>query len=358
MHAQAVKTRYRIFNRPDVVATGWYWLLPSRDLKRGAVAGVKILGYDLAVFRGADGAVAALDAYCPHMGAHLSEGKVEGNQLRCFFHNWCFDRQGACTDIPCLNGNMQQEIMQQGIRTRSWTVAEQSGLIWIWLGADATGSRSPQSHPESHPQCPDAIPPIPSPPELAGCEYDYSLGNRFAKNCHPNVVMVNAIDEQHFRTVHNLPGEVLTMAPDAISPDHIEFRNQGRVPSRTLIGKLIGYFYKDRLTYTLDYWNGSTGTIVFGPDFLHLYLMFALRLNAEGNTEGYCIAFAKKNNGLFSLFNWLILWLTQVGAFYFASGDTRVFQTIRFQLTTPIAADRAVLAFIQHLDKQQIFPCA
>jgi hypothetical protein len=38
---------------------------------------------------------------------------------------------------------------------------------------------------------------------------------------------------------------------------------------------------------------------------------------------------------------------------YFARGDTFVFDTIRFELRTPIAADRAVMAFVQHLDRQR-----
>lgn len=334
MQTKSLITENSIFNRTDVVAVGWYWLMPSHQLPRQAVRPVRILGYELAVFRGTDGTVAALDAYCPHMGAHLSEGKVEGNQLRCFFHNWCFDKDGACTDIPCMQGNN----MPRTISTRSWHVRERHQLIWIWLGEGAPTQT------------------IPEPPELAGSQYHSSLGNHFIKNCHPNVVMINAIDEQHFRTVHHLPGEILTMAPDAISQDHIEFRNQGKVPQTKPLEKLISRLYSNRLTYDLDYWYGSTGTIVLGPDFLHLYIMFALRLTDRGKTEGYCLVFAKKRNRLLSLFNWFILWLTKVAAFYFATGDTRVFQTIRFRLTTPIAADRAVVAFIQHLDKQQSFP--
>ena len=30
-----------------------------------------------------NGELVCFDAYCPHMGAHLAEGKVEGEGLRC-----------------------------------------------------------------------------------------------------------------------------------------------------------------------------------------------------------------------------------------------------------------------------------
>lgn len=35
------------------------------------------------------------------------------------------------------------------------------------------------------------------------------MGSCFQKNCHPNVVTIDAIDAQHFNTVHNLPLDVV-----------------------------------------------------------------------------------------------------------------------------------------------------
>ena len=46
-------------------------------------------------FRTEAGEVAVLDAFCPHMGAHLGHGgKVEGGGLVCPFHAWKFDGAG------------------------------------------------------------------------------------------------------------------------------------------------------------------------------------------------------------------------------------------------------------------------
>src|SRR4028118_742720 len=90
------------FNNPELFIEGWYWAIRSEDLKVGKVKPVTLQGRDLALYRGKDGNAIALDAYCPHMGAHLAEGKVEGNNIRCFFHHWEFDQTGNCVDIPCL----------------------------------------------------------------------------------------------------------------------------------------------------------------------------------------------------------------------------------------------------------------
>ena len=77
-----MKTETGMFNQHEAVVEGWYWLCRSRDVPRSKVRALRLLGRDLAVYRGEDGRVAALDAYCAHMGAHLAEGHVEGNELR------------------------------------------------------------------------------------------------------------------------------------------------------------------------------------------------------------------------------------------------------------------------------------
>ena len=50
--------------------------------------------------------------------------------------------------------------------------------------------------------------------------------------------------------------------------------------------------------------------------------------------------------------NRLLLLVTHWVGNYFSVGDTKVFQTIRFDYRTPVPADRAVQAFIRHLERQ------
>lgn len=326
-----MKTEPRLFNHPHAVAEGWYWLCRSKDIARGKVRALRLLGRDLAVYRGADGRVAALDAYCAHMGAHLAEGRVEGNELRCFFHHWRYDAQGQCTDIPCLEGKPTARM-----RVRRWPTAERYGMVWLWTGEAPAHD-------------------VPEVPELAGQGCDTLIANRFRKRCHPSVMLINAIDEQHFRSVHHLPGSILQMEALPRNAANIEFRNVGRVPAGNWLGRLVGRFYKGPLTYAMSYWYGSLGFVTFGPDFLHLHLMFALRRTDDGGTEGQAIAFTRRRRGpLGWLASRALLHVTAIAARYFAYGDTRVFQTIRFRLRNPIAADRAVIAFIRHLEAQQV----
>ncbi len=315
------------FNHPKRFIEGWYWAIPSRKVRRSQVKPVNLLGKELVIYRGKDGKLACFDAYCPHMGAHLAEGTVEGNGLRCLFHNWKFNASGTCIDIPCLGKNIP-------IQLKTWHVQEKYGLIWVW-----TGDIPKQ--------------PLPFVPELENHRCDSLLGSHFEKNCHPNVVMINAIDAHHFNTVHNLPLEII-FTKEQLNKNAITFSNITRGGENSFFIRLIRPFYKNAVTYSMCYWYGSTGTVTVGPDFLHFHIMFALRMTENGKTEGQTILITKKRRGILGwLLNPIVLWLTKMVGNYFAKGDTKIFKTIKFDLKTPLKVDHAILQFIHHVDSQK-----
>lgn len=316
----------RIFNNPDCFVEGWYWAIASHRLKAGQGKAVTIQGRDLAIYRTKSGQVVAIDAYCPHMGAHLAEGRVEGDGLRCFFHNWKFDTDGTCTDAPCLDTPPR-------LCQKTFPTAEQYGMVWVWTGDE-----------------PKLPPPVV--PELDGQECHASLGRYFVRNCHPNVVMINAIDANHFNTVHNLPLQIV-FDKGEFKDTAITFRNTTRGGDDSQFLKLIRPFYQNEVTYSMCYWYGSTGTVTIGPDAFHFHIMFALRMLAGGRTEGQTLLITPKRSGLHgALFNKAVLWLTERVGNYFAKGDSQIFETIRFNLKTPTRADQSILQFAHHVEQQ------
>ncbi|MFN6571654.1 aromatic ring-hydroxylating dioxygenase subunit alpha [Dendronalium sp. ChiSLP03b] len=314
------------FNNPTQFVEGWYWALPSSKLKVGRVKAVTLLGRNLAIYRGVSGQVVAVDAYCPHMGAHLAEGKVEGDGIRCFFHNWKYDDRGICVDVPSQGKPLP-------VCIKAWQTAEKYGMIWVWVGEEKPSS-------------------LPFVPDLEQVDCDYLLGTRFVKNCHPNVLLINAIDAHHFNTVHNLPLEIVFDSQDFNNA--ITFSNNTRGGDDSWLIRLIRPLYRNEVTYSMCYWYGSTGTVTLGPDFLHFYIIFALRMIEGGKTEGQTIFVTPKRPGCIGWgVNRGLLWLTQQVGNYFAKGDTQVFQTIQFDLKTPTKADRSILQFIQHVNHQK-----
>ncbi|MCC5639252.1 aromatic ring-hydroxylating dioxygenase subunit alpha [Nostoc sp. CHAB 5844] len=316
----------KTFNNPERFVEGWYWVMPSQNLRIGEVQPVTILGRNLVIYRGQDKRVVICDAYCPHMGAHLAEGKIEGNELRCFFHHWKFDSQGICTDIPCLDEPIP-------VKLKTWPTAEKYKMIWIWTG------EAPHQ-------------PIPFVPELEFQEYESLLGSRIITNCHPNVVMINAIDAQHFSTVHQLPLDIFFEKAE-LHQNAITFTKYKRGNKDPFFVKCIHLFNKN-IIYQICYWYGSTFTLTVGPDFLHFYIMLALHLLENDKCETQLIFITKKRKGFTGwIINRLVLWLTSVFVQYFVKDDAKVLRTIRFDLKTPIKADQPIMQLISHVERQK-----
>lgn len=319
------------FGSFETIVEGWYWALDSRLLKKGGVVPLEIMGRDLVAYRGKDGLVRIMDAYCPHMGAHLAEGKVDGKGIRCFFHHWSFSESGELTDVPCAK-------ILPNAQVKTWPAQEKYGMVWIWTGD------TPRH-------------PVPFIPELEGLELDSRLGSHFFKGCHPNIVMINAIDEQHFHSVHPMASSLadgLSFAMTPLNDNCLVFDNQNAVPNRSLFTRLLGRMYKGPLTYRMVYWNGSTGSVTVGPDLFHFHIIFALRPTPDGRCEGHTILVTKKRRGPIGwLVNRVALTITNIVGSYFGDGDTKVFESIKWKFANPIKADRSILHFARHLSKQK-----
>ncbi len=92
---------------------------------------VKVLNEDLIAFRGTDGRVGLIDAYCPHRGAPLFFGRNEENGLRCVYHGWKFDVDGVCTDLP---NAPEGDTFKDKIKVKYYPAVEAGDLIWAFMG--------------------------------------------------------------------------------------------------------------------------------------------------------------------------------------------------------------------------------
>ncbi|MBY8859466.1 3-ketosteroid-9-alpha-hydroxylase subunit A [Nocardia sp. CA2R105] len=120
---------------PARFARGWHCLGLVRDFSDGEPHSIQAFGTRLVVFRGADGTINVLDAYCRHMGGDLSDGEIKGNEIACPFHDWRWGGDGRCKQIPYARR------VPPLARTRAWTTLEQDGLLFVWN--DPEGKKPP-----------------------------------------------------------------------------------------------------------------------------------------------------------------------------------------------------------------------
>ena len=108
----------------------WYVAARSDEIPASRPLGRRICKLPMAFFRDAGGRVAAVEDFCPHRGAPLSLGRVEGDTLVCGYHGLAMGADGRAVSMPC-----------QRVRgfpaVRSYPVVEQHGFVWVWPG-DAT----------------------------------------------------------------------------------------------------------------------------------------------------------------------------------------------------------------------------
>jgi phenylpropionate dioxygenase-like ring-hydroxylating dioxygenase large terminal subunit len=326
MSSKLSNDRLSVFNKRDRVVEGWYWALQSANLRKGRAEGVNLNGKQIVLFRTTSGEVIALDAYCRHRGANLALGTVEGDGIRCHYHRWKYDSQGELTDVPCLDAPPAASIDR-------FPTEEKYGLIWVWTGKEA-----------KHP-----VPFVP--PELEGYEIVASLAPTYKKGCHPNVVMCDAIDAQHFRSVHHVEGNVLDLKTTIMSDTYVRTDNVAKLKPDGVMTRLASLLYKESITFSLSYWYGHTGTVTVGPDFLHGHVMFTNRIGPDGSTEGVTVALTRKRKGpMGRIVNQAVLKATQAFGAYFALGDTPNYDSIRMDFQTPIKDDHNLIAFIQHVE--------
>jgi 3-ketosteroid 9alpha-monooxygenase subunit A len=113
----------------DPFPRSWYLVAWSDELAPGAVLPLAYFGRELVLFRTAEakGRPVVLDAYCPHLGAHLGHGGVVcGETLQCPFHGWRFDAAGQCVLVPHASR------IPPLAETRAWPVHETSGMILVY----------------------------------------------------------------------------------------------------------------------------------------------------------------------------------------------------------------------------------
>jgi phenylpropionate dioxygenase-like ring-hydroxylating dioxygenase large terminal subunit len=109
----------------------WYPLAWADEIAPGKVIGREFAGAPIALFRTKAGLLTALEDRCAHRQVPLHLGVVAGETLKCGYHGWSYDRQGACVDVPYL-GECR---VANGVK--SYPVREVNGMVLVFPGNPA-----------------------------------------------------------------------------------------------------------------------------------------------------------------------------------------------------------------------------
>lgn len=190
------KTSARV---PLPMPYGWFQVLYSSELEAAQSKPLHFFDQELVAFRTESGLAKVVDAYCPHMGAHLGYGihehtgggaRVEGENIVCPFHGWQYDGEGICQHIPYAN-KLPPRVARGEQVLGAWQVREINQCILVWY----------------HPQ---GIEPLFEPEVIPEASIDNKDDESWGElkvftwdiETHMQEIGENAVDAVHFHYVH------------------------------------------------------------------------------------------------------------------------------------------------------------
>lgn len=319
-----------IFNNWDVVTQGWYVACRSHELPKGKVKSLEVCGQRLVVFRGKDGQVRALDAYCPHMGTDLGIGQVKGNWVRCAFHHWTFDGSGQCQEIPC-----QTEIPSKA-RLQSYATEEIYGLIWVYPAAYA-----PHGVPEFD--------------DLQGKQVAVWHEKPSRMQCHHHICMINGVDVHHFQTTHQFETKLIVDWQVSASGRAVNCAFTGEFPKTTLRDRLARLLIGADCDFSVRFSEGCVGLLTTNErarSLPPLYTLLAFSPTSDGKTIMQPIYIAEKGAGLWGwLKAWFMLLLTRLQFFILQGDEAIILDNMQFNPNALIDLDQQTEQFMHYVNQ-------
>jgi hypothetical protein len=239
-------------------------------------------------------------AYCPHLGADLSQGEITEGYVRCPFHHWSFGADGRCAHIPT------GDKIPPGATLATYPTAEAWGLIWAFNGETPLFPT---------PRMPDA--------EEPGLLFESHLYG--PRPIDPWLAVSNGVDFQHLRTLHNIPAAL----PEIIEfgPFGLEYKVDGAAYSQH--GLIVGTncFAQHLRSPSGDAW-----------------MMFTGRTVARGRSMSYYVAGVSPGAGAEQRLAAVAATIRRL-----IDEDAPVLNTMRFRKGTLVASDRFLARYFKYV---------
>lgn len=287
----------------------WYPIALASEVAAGQIVRESFLDGRVVVYRGEDGVAQVLSPYCRHLGADLACGSVMGNEVRCAFHHWKYDRSGMCSDIP------GGDPIPKTAKLFRFPTAERWGIIWAWNGVEPAFGVPHFTDPDD-----DLV---------------FIASRSISQNQDPWMLLTNSVDFQHLRFVHGLEFET--------RPKEIRFSPRGLEYPMVFVDPKIG-----RMEQFIRVFGTNVISLSGQAMGLPIYSMFAGKAVAGGRTDSFCISATRKDAGPAEVLQQAL----EMNAKFFdglIEDDTPIQNTLRFREDHLTAGDEVLGRFFDYL---------
>lgn len=219
-----------------VFSQSWFPVALVTELLEDRPLGIDFLDGRIIVYREPSGSVVAMSAYCPHVGADLSVGRIVDGRVQCAFHHWEYDATGKCVKTGIGDRPPPRACLFK------FPVRERFGIIWVFNGEEPLFELPDFPYPDD---------------ELETLNFKAERPLR----SDPWVFAANTPDIQHLKVVHKMQFQVSDPHDLMIWHQYgVEFPykalHQGNVPmENTAAIRGTSIFY--RYGMYGDFWRGT-----------------------------------------------------------------------------------------------------
>jgi len=93
-----------------------------------------ILGEELVAYLDRNGRAGLIARFCVHRRANLAYGIVEEDGLRCVYHGWKYNADGACVEQPFEDTTHPEDNYRARTPIVAYPVQTMAGLLWAYMG--------------------------------------------------------------------------------------------------------------------------------------------------------------------------------------------------------------------------------
>ena len=118
----------------------WQPIGATEDMRERWTMPLRLLGEDLMLFRTRQGELGLIAEQCPHRRASFLHGIPTERGIRCPYHGWEFNAQGACLEQPFEADN---PAFRERVGTTAYPVQELGGVLFAYLGPVSADKPAP-----------------------------------------------------------------------------------------------------------------------------------------------------------------------------------------------------------------------